>query len=284
MRTLPMRDLYEHYLRVLTLIREFFRERDVVEFLPACSTPRLITGLEDQMTVPSHNLILPYSQTFAKPVASLLLERSVWMAAPCYRRDEGRAHLEWYYQITAEFLGLRLDDVVPIACDLVRTVCRGVGRDLAEFETVDLAAEHDVATDEAFDAWCEAWKRDATRPLVALNKPHAAPPYAHRSYRERPNLEVGFDLLLPGIGEVMSGGERNMELIRETYRFSDVDLPRAHSASLGMGLERLVAYLLDLSDLRDAVLLQNRVADVPWDDLLAQRMYYERIPLEGGEA
>ena len=75
-----------------------------------------------------------------------------------------------------------------------------------------------------------------------------------------------------------------MALIREAYRFSDVDLPRAHSASIGMGLERLVAYLLDLSDIRDAVLLQNRVADVPWNDLLAQDMYYERIPLEGHEA
>ena len=174
-----MPDLYEHYLRVLTLIREFFRERDVVEFLPSCAMPRLITEPEEQMTAPSCNLILPYSQTFAKPVASLLLGRSVWMAAPCYRQDEGDDHLRWYYQITAEFLDLRLHDVVPIACDLVRSVSRGVGRDLPEFETVDLAAEHDIQTDEAFDAWCEAWKRDATRPLVALNKPHATPPYAH---------------------------------------------------------------------------------------------------------
>jgi aspartyl/asparaginyl-tRNA synthetase len=277
-----MRELYEHYLRVLELIRHFFRERDVVEFLPSCATPRLISALEDQITVPSCNLILPYSQTFAKPVASLLLGRSVWMAAPCYRRDDGDDHLTWYYQITAELLDQGLEEVVSVGCDLVRTVCRGMGRELGEFERVDVATLTDVDTDEAFDAWCDAWRGEATRPLVALNKPHTSPPYAHRSYRERPNLEAGFDILLPGIGEVMSGGERNMTLIREAYRFSGIDLPTDRSASLGMGLERLLTYLLDLTDIRDAVLLHNRVADVPWDELLEQDMHYERIPLPGG--
>ena len=109
-----MKELYENYMKIITLIREFFNDIGVIEFIPSCSTPRLITDLDDQITVEKCSLILPYSQTFAKPVASLFLGRSIWMAAPCYRNDEGDNHLKWYYQITAEFLNKRMDEVIPI--------------------------------------------------------------------------------------------------------------------------------------------------------------------------
>jgi aspartyl/asparaginyl-tRNA synthetase len=274
-----MKELYEHYLQVLASIREFFRDRGVVEFLPACSSPRLVASPEEQLTIEGCNLILPYSQSYAKPLAALFLGKSVWMAAPSYRNDEGHNHLKWYYQITAEFLGHRMRDVTPIACDLIRSVSSGFGKELPDFDEVDLTAHPEIRTDQQFDDWCRRKTEEAARPLVVLNKPHGTPPYVHRSYQERPDIEVGFDVLLPGVGEVLSGGERNMNLIREAYRFSNVDLPEGHSTSFGLGLERLVAYVLDLDDIREAVLLQNRVADVPWDELLSQGMYYDRIPM-----
>jgi hypothetical protein len=44
-----------------------------------------------------------------------------------------------------------------------------------------------------------------------------------------------------------------------------------------MGLERFVKYLLDLKNIQDAVLLHNKIAEVPWSDIISQDMYYERI-------
>ena len=273
-----MKELYEKYLKIMTSIREFFNGIGVVEFIPSCSAPRLITDLKDQITVEKCKLILPYSQTFAKPIASLFLGKSVWMAAPCYRDDEGDNHLKWYYQITAEFLNKRMDEVIPIACDLIKHVGHNFGKGELRFDEIDLSEYPDIKTNEDFSAWCKKKICEMTRPLVVLNKPHVIPPYAHRSYEENPNMEVGFDILLPEIGEVMSGGERNMNLIRESYRFSNVDIPDGYSTSIGMGLERFVKYLLDLKNIQDAVLLHNKIAEAPWSDIISQNMYYERIP------
>lgn len=277
-----MKELYENYLKILTSIREFFNGMGVVEFIPSCSTPRLITDLDDQLTLEKYNLILPYSQTFAKPIASLFLGRSVWMAAPCYRNDDGDNHLKWYYQITAEFLNKKMREVIPIACDLIKYVGQNFGKGDLKFDEIDLSEYPDIKTNDDFSVWCKKKISEITRPLVVSNKPHVIPPYAHRSYKENPNMEVGFDLLLPKIGEVMSGGERNMNLIKESYRFSHVDIPDSYSTSIGMGLERFVKYLLDLENIQDAVLLHNRITEAPWSDIISQDMPYEYISRSDG--
>lgn len=272
-----MKELYANYMKIMILIREFFNDIGVVEFIPSCSTPRLITNLDEQITVDECKLILPYSQTFAKPIAALFLGESVWMAAPCYRNDEGENHLKWYYQITAEFLNKRMREVIPIACDLVKHVGYNFGKGELKFDEIDLSDYPAIKTNEDFSAWCKKKMIDISRPLVVSNKPHVNPPYAHRSYEENPTIEVGFDILLPRIGEVMSGGERNMNLIKESYGFSNIDIPDGYSTSIGMGLERFVKYLLDLENIQDAVLLHNKIAEDPWTDIISQDMYYERI-------
>ena len=105
------------------------------------------------------------------------------------------------------------------------------------------------------------------KPLFVYDYPSGIKAFYCKTHRDNPEVAMSVDMLLPRIGEVSTGGAREddkevlikrikeMGLKAEDYDWY-LDLRRYGTVphvGFGMGLERLLAWMLDLENVIDAI-------------------------------
>jgi asparaginyl-tRNA synthetase len=121
---------------------------------------------------------------------------------------------------------------------------------------IDLQTEH-----ERF--LCE---EHVGRPVVVMNYPKEIKAFYMRLNDDQKTV-AAMDVLAPGIGEIIGGSQREERLDILDQRMAQMDLDPAHywwyrdlrrygtvpHAGFGLGFERLIVYIMGLSNIRDAI-------------------------------
>jgi len=278
-------------------VHEFFRAKGYVEVSP----PMFISGaVEGGSTLFSlkyfdQNLYLTQSAQLYLEALIYSLEK-VYCVAPSFRAEKSRTirHLTEYWHIEPEQAFADLDDMMRLEENLVSYVCQKVAKKCKkELDGLSVNAEALAGTEppfprvtytEALDVlhkkgfkleWGEdfgfneekAFAQEYGKPVFVYAYPKQIKAFYCKTYREKPELAMSADLLVPGIGEITTGGSRvddKDELIQRMKEFGlrpedydwYVDLRRYGTvphAGFGMGVERLLAWMLNLENVIDAI-------------------------------
>jgi asparaginyl-tRNA synthetase len=255
-------EIYKAYHAVLASVRAFASARKIQETL-ACPTatefefsPERTYFLGDPR---EPDLVLPASNTLQKQVACGLLG-SIFCIAPCFRREppdrSPRTTLHVFHQIEVELSGADAATAQATALSLLRYVAGGFPsrdrcqRQLAHVAAIDLLRADVPPSYDTYDDWLArhhdptsaAWVLHLPRnPRLAVNRPVPGT-----------GLTETFELLLPdGYGEILSGGARDPDTARRSWERAGQDTFQQirPSSGFGIGLERLVAWLMGCRDL-----------------------------------
>ncbi len=108
---------------------------------------------------------------------------------------------------------------------------------------------------------------DYGKPFFVYDYPTAIKAFYCKTYRDRPEIAMSTDMLVPRIGEISTGGAREddkevlIKRIKETgLKVEDyewyLDLRRYGTVphvGFGMGVERLLTWMLDLENIIDSI-------------------------------
>ena len=228
----------------------------------------------------------------------------VYTFGPTFRAENSNTsrHLAEFWMIEPEIAFADLDDLADLAEDFLKAVCRAVldqrGDDLAffqqrvdksvvdrlknvadaEFARIDYGEAVDILgrAKESFE-FPVAWGRDLQSeheryltekhvggPVVVVNYPKEIKAFYMRLDDDDKTV-AAMDVLVPGVGEIIGGSQREERLDVLERRMSDAakqelwwyrDLRRygsAPHAGFGLGLERLVLYVTGMENIRDAI-------------------------------
>jgi asparaginyl-tRNA synthetase len=278
-------------------IHEFFRTKDFVEVSP----PMFISGaVEGGSTLFAlkyfdQNLYLTQSAQLYLEALIYSLEK-VYCVAPSFRAEKSRTirHLTEYWHVEPEQAFADLEDMMRLEEELVSYVCQKVVKkcmkELDElsvnietfasvkppFPRVTYTEALDVLQKKGFKLkWGEdfgfneekAFAEEYGKPVFVYAYPKEIKAFYCKTYREKPELAMSADLLVPRIGEITTGGSRvddKEELIQRMKEFNlrpedydwYVDLRRYGTvphAGFGLGVERLLAWMLNLENVMDAI-------------------------------
>jgi len=200
-------------------------------------------------------------------------------------------HLAEYWHVEAEEAFSTMDDLMCLEEDLVSHVCQNVakqcGKELKalEVDTGKLAKVkapfNRIKYDEAIERlrkksfkikWGEDFGFDEEKalaeefgPLFVYAYPKKIKAFYCKTYRENPEMVMSVDLIVPNIGELSTGGAREddkKELLKRLEEFGlrqedyewYIDLRRYGTVphtGFGLGVERLLAWMLDLENIID---------------------------------
>lgn len=255
-------DIYDTYDSVLSAVRSFGRSHGLREIMPDPTAPAFefvpartyFVGDEDDPA-----LVLPASNTLQKQVACGVLG-SVFCIAPCFRREAPESRPRWsldvFHQIEVEIRDADEGVARETALSLLRHIAsafpeRGppVRAALDDVATIDLRSIPDPPSYEAYDDWLDEHLDPAAATWV-LHLPQNPLLPINRSV-DGTRLSETFELILPdGYGEILSGGARDPSTAKSMWRRASLDDSFDVSTSgFGIGLERLVARLLESRDL-----------------------------------
>ncbi len=220
----------------------------------------------------------------------------VYCIAPSFRAEKSRTirHLTEYWHIEAEWPFATMDDLMKFEEGLMEYVCKRVAENCQK-EFAELGADIDkvaavkapfprITYDEAIkrlkaknpalnwgdDLGYEDEKvlaEDFGKPFFVYDYPKAIKAFYCKTYRDRPDIALSVDMMVPRIGEISTGGQREEEkealiermkeqgLKPEDYEWY-IDLRRYGTVphvGFGMGLERLLTWMLDLENIMDAI-------------------------------
>lgn len=232
--------------------------------------------------------------------------KKVYTFGPTFRAENSHTsrHLAEFWMIEPEIAFYDLKDVITLADDLLKTVIKNTinnypdemkylnsqnpnlldtlekflhnkltvldYKDVIEqlkkykdnfeekniFFGMDLASEHEKILAEKI----------VKGPVAVINYPKDIK--AFYMYQNEDNKTVrAFDLLVPGIGELIGGSQREASYDKLVKRMKDLKIPTeplqwyldlrrfgyAPSSGFGIGFERLVMYVTGISNIRDAI-------------------------------
>ncbi len=283
--------------RVQGFANEFFRNRDFVEVSPpmfitsACEGGSTLFGLKYF----DRQMYLTQSAQLYLEILIYSLEK-VYCIAPSFRAEKSRTirHLTEYWHIEAEQAFADLQDLMDLEEKLLVFVCQRTIEDCRE-EFAELRADlHKFATiktpfprityTEAIEKlktrkfsikWGDdlgyeeekALADEMGKPFFIYDYPKKTKAFYCKTYRDRPEIAMSTDMLVPKIGEISTGGAREddkNELMKrlneqclktEDYEWY-LDLRRYGTVphiGFGMGLERLLTWMMDLENIIDAI-------------------------------
>ena len=236
--------------------------------------------------------------------AYCLALNKVYTFGPTFRAENSNTsrHLAEFWMIEPEIAFADLSDLADLAEDFLKAICRAVlverKDDLAffrdrvdkgviarlenvaeaEFARIDYAEAVEIldASGETFE-FAVAWGRDLQSeheryltekhvggPVVVVNYPKDIKAFYMR-LNDDDRTVAAMDVLVPGVGEIIGGSQREERLDVLDRRMSDAakeelwwyrDLRRYGSvphAGFGLGLERLVLYVTGMDNIRDAI-------------------------------
>jgi asparaginyl-tRNA synthetase len=220
----------------------------------------------------------------------------VYCIAPSFRAEKSRTirHLTEYWHIEGEWPFADMQDLMRFEEGLLAHVCqRTVANCKKELEElgVDISKLASVQVPFPRITYTEAVERlkakgaklqwgddlgyedekvlaaDFGKPFFVYDYPTAIKAFYCKTYRDRPEIAMSTDMLVPTIGEISTGGAREDDkdiliqrikeqgLKPEDYEWY-LDLRRYGTVphtGFGMGLERLVTWMLDLENIIDSI-------------------------------
>ena len=263
-------------------------------FRVSAEQPHDFFGRETYLTVSGQLNVEPYALSMSK----------VYTFGPTFRAENSNTsrHLAEFWMIEPEIAFADLDDLADLAEDFLKRifaeVLRRHGDDMAFFrdridgsviERLDNVIESDFlrldygeavgilkASGRTFEFPVE-WGRDlqseherflteehAKGPVVVVNYPADIKAFYMR-LNDDGRTVAAMDVLVPGVGEIIGGSQREERLDVLDSRMADAvkeelwwyrDLRRYGSvphAGFGLGLERLVLYVTGMENIRDAI-------------------------------
>ena len=271
---------------VLGGAREFLAEEGMVELLPVILAP-----ITDPLRATPHQAVvraygsdwyLTRSMIFHKQAAIRICPKIFCFSPnvrlePPERARTGR-HLFEFVQLDLEVREATREEVMDLGerllVHVLSEVRRGFGRELRELgrELPDyprpfLRIRWQDAQRALGDDFEEEISRRSAAPIWVVDFPVEQREFYDREDRDRPGILADMDLLYPGgFGEALSGGEREHEpeRLRDRIRRQGLD-PAAYagllalaeeglcaSAGFGIGVERLVRFILGLPHVSEA--------------------------------
>jgi asparaginyl-tRNA synthetase len=282
---------------VLRLTHEFFKQNEFIEVSPpmfitsACEGGSTLFGLKYF----DRNLYLTQSAQLYLEVLIYSLEK-VYCVAPSFRAEKSRTirHLTEYWHIEAEQAFADMDDLMRLEEELLAFICHGaaerckkeieeLGADISKLTSVKTPFPRITYTEaiERLNAksfqikWGEdmgydeekAIAEEIGKPFFIYDYPKQIKAFYCKTHRDKPEIAMSTDILVPRIGEISTGGAREddkdiliarireMGLKEEDYDWY-IDLRRYGTVphvGFGMGLERLLTWMLDLENIIDAI-------------------------------
>ena len=282
---------------ILEFIREFFAGKNFVEVSPPMFISAAVEGGSTLFGLKyfDQNLYLTQSSQLYLEILIYSLEK-VYCIAPSFRAEKSRTirHLTEYWHIEGEWPFSDMNDLMAFQEELVSQIClrtaEKCGRQLEELG-VNISKLTSVETPFPRITYTEAlqklqplgtklnWGDDLGyeeekslaeifgQPFFVYDYPAAIKAFYCKNYRDRPEIAMSVDMLVPRIGEISTGGAREddkeilvdrirkMGLDEKDYDWY-VDLRRYGTVphvGFGIGLERLITWILDLENIIDSI-------------------------------
>jgi asparaginyl-tRNA synthetase len=282
---------------VLEFTRDFFKSQDFTEVSPPMFISAAVEGGSTLFGLKyfGQNLYLTQSSQLYLEILIYSLEK-VYCIAPSFRAEKSRTirHLTEYWHIEGEWPFAEMHDLMSFEEELVAHICQQtadkckkqleeLGADISKLasvkapfpkmtytEAVELLRKKGAKFQWGDDLGYEDEKTLADefgKPFFVYDYPTAIKAFYCKTHRDRPEVAMSVDMLVPRIGEVSTGGAREddkevlikrirqMDLKEEDYDWY-VDLRRYGTVphvGFGLGLERLLAWMLDLENVIDTI-------------------------------
>ena len=278
-------------------VHELFRKKGFIEVSPPMFISSAVEGGSTLFGLKYFDQDLYLTQSAQLYLEALIFSlEKVYCVAPSFRAEKSRTirHLTEYWHVEPEQAFADVDDMMRLEEDLVSYVCQNVAKKCRkELDELKLNADKlaDVKLPFQRITYSEALKlvqkkgfklkwgedfgfneeralaEECGKPLFVYAYPKQIKAFYCKTYRDNPDLAMSADLLVPGIGEITTGGSRvddKDELIQrmkefglkpETYDWY-VDLRKYGTvphAGFGLGVERLLAWMLKLENVIDAI-------------------------------
>ena len=283
--------------KVLEFAREFFKSQDFVEVSPPMFISAAVEGGSTLFGLKyfDQNLYLTQSSQLYLEILIYSLEK-VYCIAPSFRAEKSRTirHLTEYWHMEAEWPFADMRDLMDFEETLMAYVCKRVAeeceKEFAELNT-DLSKVASVRTPFPKMTYTEAieklkargfktkWGDDLGyeeektladelgKPFFIFDYPTVIKAFYCKTYRDKPEVAMSADMLVPRIGEISTGGVREDDKEALIKRIRDMgmnekdydwylDLRRYGTVphvGFGMGVERLLTWMLDLENIIDSI-------------------------------
>ena len=282
---------------VLEYTREYFKQEGYTEVSPPMFISAAVEGGSTLFGLKyfDQNLYLTQSSQLYLEILIYSLE-NVYCIAPSFRAEKSRTirHLTEYWHMEAEWPFANMNDLMQFEEGLMAHVCKRVSENCQK-EFAELGADINklaaVKTPFPRITYAEAIERlklknqalkwgddlgyedekvlaeDFGKPFFVYDYPTAIKAFYCKTYRDRPEVALSVDMMVPRIGEISTGGQReenkdilikrikDMGLDEKDYDWY-LDLRRYGTVphvGFGMGLERLLTWILDLDNIIDAI-------------------------------
>jgi len=282
---------------VLEFTRNFFKSQDFIEVSPPMFISAAVEGGSTLFGLKyfGQDLYLTQSSQLHLEILIYALEK-VYCIAPSFRAEKSRTirHLTEYWHIEGEWPFADMHDLMRFEEELMAHICQQTA-DKCKKELEELGADISklslVKTPFPKITYTEAVERlgkkgtklqwgddfgyedektlagEFGKPFFVYDYPTTIKAFYCKTHRDRPDLAMSVDMLVPRIGEISTGGAREddeevlikrireMGLKEEDYDWY-LDLRRYGTVphvGFGMGLERLLAWMLDLENVIDAI-------------------------------
>jgi asparaginyl-tRNA synthetase len=282
---------------VLKFTRDFFKRQDFTEVSPPMFISAAVEGGSTLFGLKyfDQNLYLTQSSQLYLEILIYSLEK-VYCIAPSFRAEKSRTirHLTEYWHIEGEWPFADMHDLMRFEEELMAYICQQtadkckkeleeLGADISKLtsvktpfpkmtytEAVELLRKKGTKFQWGDDFGYEDEKTLADefgKPFFVYDYPTAIKAFYCKTHRDRPDVAMSVDMLVPRIGEISTGGVREddkevlikrirqMGLKEEDYDWY-VDLRRYGTVphvGFGLGLERLLTWMLDLENVIDAI-------------------------------
>jgi asparaginyl-tRNA synthetase len=283
--------------KVLECAREFFKKQDFLEVSPPMFISAAVEGGSTLFGLEyfDQDLYLTQSSQLYLEILIYSLE-NVYCIAPSFRAEKSRTirHLTEYWHMEGEWPFADMHDLMRFEEDLVAQICQRTAAECKEqFEELgaDLSKVASVKTPFPKVTYTEAVEKLASKgskfrwgddfgyddekaladeygkPFFVYDYPTVIKAFYCKTYRDRPEIAMSTDMLVPRIGEISTGGAREddkevlIRRIKETgLKVEDyewyLDLRRYGTVphvGFGMGVERLLTWMLDLENIIDSI-------------------------------
>jgi len=282
---------------VLEFAREYFKSQGFTEVSPPMFISAAVEGGSTLFGVKyfDQNLYLTQSSQLYLEILIYSLEK-IYCIAPSFRAEKSRTirHLTEYWHMEGEWPFADMQDLMRFEEGLLAHICqRTVANCRRELEElgVDIAKLASVQVPFPRITYTEAVERlkakgaklkwgddlgyedekvlaeEFGKPFFVYDYPTAIKAFYCKTYRDRPEIAMSTDMLVPKIGEISTGGAREDDkdvliqrmkeqgLKPEDYEWY-LDLRRYGTVphtGFGMGLERLLTWMLDLENIIDSI-------------------------------
>ena len=281
----------------LDAARDYFKSQDYTEVSPPMFISAAVEGGSTLFGLKyfDQDLYLTQSSQLYLEILIYSLE-NVYCIAPSFRAEKSRTirHLTEYWHMEAEWPFADMNDLMKFEEGLMTHVCqvigdscqkefKEIGADIGKLKTVKAPFPR-ITYAEAIErlrvknptlSWGadlgyedeKVLAEDFGKPFFVYDYPTSIKAFYCKTYRERPEVAMSVDMMVPRIGEISTGGAREEDkevliqrmkaqgLKPEDYEWY-LDLRRYGTVphvGFGMGLERLLTWMLDLDNIIDAI-------------------------------